>query len=209
MSVLDRKIPFISNALERAVTEAFSKEVGRRARAKQEMTFGAQETLDLQHGRQWESPENEQGEKSSEMETHSFEMSVDVKEIVAGNPFVIFQHAEIVATEMSNIFGKTLFKKLELSTLQTGNVINVAEHESFAEALAQSLEKIEISIDEQGNLQQPAIFVAPGQRDKILKQLKAAGPEYEKRIDKIKKRKKQEALQREQNRLDKFERRKE
>lgn len=203
------KIPFKSSALEKAVTEAFSKEVDRRIHAKQERIFGRQEALDLQHGRQWESPANELGEKRGEMETHSFEMSVNIKEIVAGNPIVIFQHAELAATEMSNSFEKMLIKKLESSTALTGNVVNAAEHDTFAEALVQSLERIEMSVDEQGNLQLPTIFVAPEQMEKTLKQLKTAEPKYEKRIEKIKERKRQEALQREQERLDKFERRNE
>ena len=203
------KIPFISNTLEKAVAEAFSKEIDRRTRAKQERIFGRQEAGDLQHGRQWESPANELGEKSGEMETHSFEMSVDIKEIVAGNPIVIFKHAELVATEMSNSFEKMLFNKLESSTALADNAVNAAEHDTFAEALAQSLERIEMSVDEQGNLQLPTIFVPPEYLERTLKQLKTAGPEYEKRIEEIKERKRQEALQREQERLNKFERRNE
>lgn len=203
----DPKVPFVSSALQEAVNQAFSKEIATRVRAKHEQIFDPRNTLEFQHGRRWENPANNLGDKSGEVEQHSFEMSVHMEELLAGNPIVIFQRAELVASEMHNSMERMLFSKLNQSTAQTGNIVNAAEHDSFTEAFAKSLETIEMSVDASGELSMPTIFVAPEQGEAIFKQLKAAGPEYEKRIDEIKERKRQEALKREEERLAKFERR--
>jgi len=51
----------------------------------------------------------------------------------------------------------------------------------------------------------PSMFVAPGADEKIVQSLKKAGPEFEKKLEDLKKRKKLEAQNREAERLERFE----
>lgn len=201
------KIPFISKSLESAVSVAFSNEISGQIRTKQEALLDPNNSSEFQHGKQWASPANDVGDQSGVLEPHSFEMSVHMKEVVAGNPAVIFNNVDKVASGMHNSIERMMFSKLAESAEISGNVVNAGEHGSFPEAFAQMLEKIEMSIDEDGNLQLPTIAVGPEQGEKLMKTLQAAGPEFDKRIDEIKERKRIQALERERLRVERFDRR--
>lgn len=203
----DLKTPFASQELQDAVIAAFSKQVSASVQQKNAPYFNSENILEFTHGRRWENPANSVGEKSSEVTQHSFQMDIHIKEVVAGNPFVVFERVELAATAMHDSMEKSLFAKLYESTAKSGNTVRADMNNNFPEAFMKLMEKMEFSIDEAGELQMPTLFVAPGQMDQLQKQMATAGSDYEQKVETMKAQKKQEAVQREQDRLSKFERR--
>lgn len=163
--------------------------------------------MKFRHGVRWESPANELGDKSGEMVSHSVEGSFALSEVVKGNLKVIFENINGTAREIASSIERTLFSKMIEVTAKTGNVVNAADHKNQLEAFAASLENIEMSVDEDGNLSLPNIYIHPSQEAKLLKEIEEAPPELHERIQHIKTRKLKEATQKEAERKARFERR--
>lgn len=203
------RVPFISKGLQRAVAKSFIEEVADLVRREQAVYLNPNNTMKFQHGRRWESPANDLGDKSGEMENHSVESSLSLQDVVEGDPAITFKHTSKIARAMSSSFERSLFTKMNEVTAQTGNVVNAAEYNSQLEAFAASLESIEMSVDEDGNLSLPTFFIHPSQTDKLAKEIEAAPPELHERIENIKAKKLEEATHKEAARKSRFERRQE
>lgn len=163
--------------------------------------------MQFQHGQRWESPANDVGDKSGEMKVHGVESSLAVADLVKGNAALIFEHTHEIARGMISSFGRMLFSRMNEITAKTGNVVDVAKHNSHLEVFAETLEKIEMSVDEDGNLSLPTIAIHPSHSEKVAKEIEEASPELPERIEGIKAKKFEEATQKEARRKARFERR--
>jgi hypothetical protein len=201
------RAPFASKRLNQAVAKSFVDEIAELVRCEQAVYLDANNTMKFQHGRRWASPVNALGEKEGEMEHHSVESSLALADVVKGDPAVIFTHTAEISRAMISSFERMLFAKLYEVTAKTGNVVNAAEHNSQLEAFAETLETIEMSVDEDGNLNLPTIFIHPSQTEKLKKEIENASPELHERIESIKTKKLQVATQKEEERKNRFERR--
>jgi len=202
---VSKKIPFISRSLRKAFMEGFVRDVGERSRLKRENVMDPRNVLEFQHGRTWKSPANEHGDQDGELTLHSTETELHMKDIVNGNPMVIFRTTEYISSKMHDSFMSAMFDKVHAATSNSGNVVNTTDG-SWPNAMNDMLEMLVPSLDENGELQMPTMFVAPSQGEKIVTELKAAGPEFEKHIEDLKERKKLEAQANEDTRRKKFER---
>lgn len=201
------RTPFVSGRLQDAVAKSFMEEIADLVRRQHEVYLDPNNTMTFQHGQRWESPANDLGDKSGEMEQHSVESTLALADIVKGNPALTFKHTNEIARAMNSSFEKMLFFKMNEVTQRTGNVVNAAEHNSQLEAFAASLERIEMSVDDEGNLNLPTFFIHPSQHEKLMKEIEAAPPELHERIEGIKAKKLEEATKKEADRKGRFERR--
>jgi len=201
------RTPFVSRRLQDAVSKSFMEEVADLLRRQREVYLDPNNTMTFQHGHRWVSPANDLGEKTGEMEQHSVESTLALADIVKGNPALIFKHTNEIARAMNSSFEKMFFSKMNEMTEQTGNVVNAADHNSQLETFAASLECIEMSVDDEGNLNLPTFFIHPSQQEKLMKEFEAAPPELHERIERIKANKLKEATQKEADRKARFERR--
>lgn len=201
------RTPFVSGRLQAAVAKSFMEEIADLVRRQHEVYLDPNNTMTFQHGRRWESPANDLGDKSGEMEQHRVESTLALADIVKGNPALTFKHTNEIARAMISSFEKMIFSKMDEVTKKTGNVVNAADHNSQLEAFAASLESIEMSVDDEGNLNLPIIFIHTSQKEKLMKEIKAAPPELHERIEGIKAKKLEEATKKEADRKGRFERR--
>ncbi len=201
------RVPFISKRLHKAVAKSFVDEIDELVRHGQAIYLDADNTMKFQHGRHWASPANDLGDKEGEMKSHSVESSLALADVVKGDPAVTFTHIAEIASAMIASFERMLFTKMNEVTAKTGNVVNSADHNSQLEAFAESLEQIEMSVDEHGNLNLPTIVIHPSQTKKLNEEFENALPEMHERLESIKARKLQEATLKEEERKNRFERR--
>jgi len=200
------KTPFLQRKLSEAYMIGFSKDIGDRSAQKRNELMDPRNVLSFQHGRKWESPANEFGDTSTEMTRHSTTTDLHLKDVVLGDPKVTFGTAMTISEQMHSSVMETMISTLNSSTAQSGNVVNAAGR-PFPEAFAEMLEMIRPTLGDDGELQLPTILVHPSQGPKLVAQLEAAGPDFERRIDELKARKKLEAEENETARVNRFERR--
>lgn len=200
------KTPFLQKKLSEAYMIGFSKDVGDRSAQKRNELLDPRNVLAFQHGRKWESPANEFEDSNTEMTEHSTTTELHLRDVVLGDPKVTFRTAMIVSEQMHSSVMDTMISTLNRSTAQSGNVVN-AGGRPFPEAFAEMLEMIQPSLGDDGELQLPTILVHPSQGPKLVAELEAAGPEFERRIDELKALKKLEAEENETARVNRFERR--
>lgn len=184
----------------------FSKDVGDRSAQMRNEVMDPRNVLSFQHGKKWESPANEFGDTSTEMTQHSTTTELHLKDVVMGDPTVTFRTAMTVSEQMHSSVMDTMISTLNRSTAQSGNVVN-AVGRPFPEAFAEMLEMIQPTLGDDGELQLPTMLVPPSQGSKLVAELEAAGPDFERRIDELKARKKLEAERNEAARVNRFERR--
>lgn len=201
------RTPFVSKSIQRFVDEAFALDISERVQVQQATFLSPENVLEFKHGARWQSPANEVGDKSGQVETHSFEHSLELEDVVDGNPSTIFSQSNAVARGMMLSFERMLFAKLEESTEKSGNVVNSSDHASPLDAIAELLEKMDFSVNQDGELNMPTMCFHPDQHKKLFETMEQAPPEFKERIEELKKRKRKRALEREAERLARFERR--
>ncbi|MEO9527714.1 hypothetical protein [Roseibium sp.] len=201
------RVPFVSKSLQRAVHRSFVEEIAELVQREQAAYVDTKNTMKFQHGKRWTSPANVLGDKEGELEQHSVESALALADVVKADPSVTFAHTGEIAGAMMSSFNRMFFTKMNEVTAQTGNVVHAADHKSQLEAFAATLETIEMSIDEDGNLNLPTIFIHPNQTEKLQKEIENAPPDMHKRIESIKAMKLKEATQKEEERKSRFERR--
>ena len=192
--------------LSEAYMIGFSKDVGDRSEQKRNELMDPRNVLSFRHGRKWESPANEFGDTSTEMTEHSTTTKLHLRDVVLGDPTVTFRTAMTASEQMHSSVMNSMISTLSVSTAQSGNVVNAAGR-PFLEAFAEMLEMIQPTLGDDGELQLPTMLVHPSQGPKLAAEFEAAGPDFEKRIDELKARKKLEAEENEKARVDRFERR--
>lgn len=183
----------------------FAKDIGDRSARKRNEILDSRNVLSFKHGGKWESPANEFGDSKAEMRRHSSKTELHLKDIVMGDPTVTFWAAVAVSEQMHASIMDSMISTLNKSTAQSGNVVD-AGGRPFAEAFAEMLEMIQPSLGDDGELLLPTMLVHPSEGPRIVAELEAAGPDFERRIDELKARKKVEAEENETARVNRFER---
>lgn len=199
------KTPFLQKKLGEAYMIGFSKDVSDRSEQKRSELMDPRNVLSFHHGRKWESPANEFGDRSTEMTQHSTTTELHLKDVVLGDPTVTFRTAMTVSEQMHSSVMNMMISKFSDVTAQTGNVVNAAGR-PFPEAFAEILEMLQPTLGDDGELQLPTMIIHPSQGPKLVAELERAGPDFERRIDELKARKKLEAEENEVARLNRFDR---
>ena len=198
--------PFVSKKLQQIFGDSFMNEIAELVRTKTPY-LDSIDAIEFQHGRCWTSPANELGDKSGEIEQHVAECSIALEDIAKGDPKIIFNHIATGAQKMTSSIDHMFFGKIDEVTSRTGNIVNSADYNSQFETFLAMLEKIEMSVDENGNLNPPTLVLAPGYRAELQKILQEASPEMRKRFDRIMAKKLADATRKEAERISRFEKR--
>lgn len=105
---------------------------------------------------------------------------------------------------MERQFAQMMYRSISSASEQSGNVVDAQKEGSLPAAFARMLEKIEFSVDKDGNVTLPQIHVGPNTLDSFQRAISEAPPEYHNQIEEIMKRKRAEALKREADRKARF-----
>jgi hypothetical protein len=108
--------------------------------------------------------------------------------------------AETISSEMK----KNIYATVSAAADGTGNVVSTKAAGSPALAFLEMLRKIEFGVNPKGEVTLPDLHLSPEMGQKMFDDLNSQGPEFRNEVERIKREKALDALQREQARLAKF-----
>ncbi len=126
----------------------------------------------------------------------------DVKDynIKSFNEFI-----NIFASEMTSQMKKTIYEVISKTCEETGNIIDGNETElSNPQMFLEMLKKIELSVNEDGKVELPAIHMHPDMAQKFIEDLESQGEQFNQQVEQIKEEKIKQAFEKEKVRLLKF-----
>lgn len=159
-------------------------------------------TYSLHHGRLMG---NSNEKLDSELTKHSVEVTYDTNDVLEYKIETMYSFIDEISSKMSDQMKQTIYKVLNQTCEKTGNVVNAKESKkSNPELFLEMLEKIELSVNEFGEISLPDIHLHPSIARKFFDDLKDAGKEFEEKVKLLKNRKRQEAIQKEKERVAKY-----
>jgi len=186
--------------------KALHKNIETSLQEKRKTVVPTENVFGYKHGTKWftrTSESNDVGE-ADEMQIHSIETSLSFKNIVDNDLASLPRHRDVIVDGMMKQFMQSIYQTIDDSTAKSGNVINAKGGKFKAEHFIELLEKIEFSVNRDGSISFPEIHVGPNFAEKMMEELQSQGPEFQKRVEEIQKRKSSAALEKEEERKSKF-----
>jgi hypothetical protein len=125
-----------------------------------------------------------------ETERVGFEISWEREDAISGNFEALLLQLDSASQELAKKLVELLFKTLGAVTESTGNVIDAEGGPPTFELIYEMLDKIEYTLDDDGELVLPSLVMHP----EMVKKLPEQTPEQEAAIEELKKRKREELL---------------
>lgn len=201
---MKRQAPFQpANSCRSAVQSSMTKLLIERQRALTESIMSPHNTLHYSHGMKWRHPANPDDEDST-MESHSAEFSLPFSRLVDGDVSLILESIDGMSEEFHQQLMESMYSLISRTCEKTGNTVK-ASQANFPEAFEEMLEKIEFSVDRNGDVSLPQLHT--GDAKGMTQALEAQPPEYHERIKRLIERKSAEAREQEALRRSKFEER--
>lgn len=201
------KLPFRYPDIERLFMGSFASAVGNNAKALREQYMAPENVLKFTHGKTWEAPANELGDKVGTVTRHGTETELKLADVVAGKIERIFMDVDTVTNQMHSQMERMLFDTMRQATDKTGQVVD-GRNKTLPEAMYETVEMLELPLSDDGELSMPTMFIHPSQSKELEEQIAKIDPQFDERFAELKLRKKNEAEVREKARLARFERRK-
>lgn len=155
------------------------------------------------HGKGWVRVSNNDSEASS-LQSLSVTLTIEKENILRNDASKLFAFMnEFIDGFTSQMVGN-LFATASNACEKTGNVVNMSDHTSQADAFLDMLKKIEFSVDENGQVSLPSIHVGPSAAGPLIKELESQPQSFHDEVKLVKKQKSESAIEREKLRLSKF-----
>lgn len=157
----------------------------------------------LHHGRGWLSVRDD-GTEETTLGEAGVELKIDYKSIVSNDIQALFKFiSDFVEGFTSQIIAK-MFATISDACDKSGNVVKQSDHASKAEAFLATLKKIEFSVNEDGLVELPQLHVPPDGAKALFDELNSQGEEFINEVERIKKEKTADAIEKEKVRLSKY-----
>lgn len=140
------------------------------------------------------------------VQEHSSEMSIPLEALIENDLSLIERCLSKLANDMKAQFAQMVYSTISETCENTGNVVDAQASGSVLEAFIESLEKIEFSVDDQGEVRLPELHMGPEGYKNFAEAMRNVPPAIQTRIDEITERKRQGALDREAERKARFSR---
>jgi hypothetical protein len=154
--------------------------------------------LHYSHGIRWKNPANDFAE-DGEMESMTAEYSIQFQRIVDGDLTLMTESIDSIAKQMSDGFIKKMYETMSDACDRSGNVVS---GKAFPESFLEALEKIEFSVDKNGEVQLPSFHHAGSSSQ--IEQLQGQSQEFHDKVEEVKARKSAAAEERERERLGRY-----
>lgn len=122
-------------------------------------------------------------------------IEISRSDVIAGNTEPLLLLIDSVSEDLSKGMAEGLFASLSTVTEATGNVVS-AKDRSVYDAMIEMMETIELSLDDDGELSLPSVWMNP----KTMEKLPPPTPEQEARMEELKKERLEELLARRRSR---------
>lgn len=200
-----RRVPFWEARGGREFNASFTKAVGDAVRRRSEELIPPENHGRFYHGRRFSVAREDGSSISSDIEGHSVEGQVGFEDLVQGRFATLSECVESIARRMNDALEKSLYSRVAEDAKAVGNTV-IAEGRPTTETFLEMLQKIEFSVDRTGSVSRPSIHAGPETVGRLIKDLGSAGPAFNADVEALMKRKDEEALQRERDRLARFKR---
>lgn len=160
-------------------------------------------TRRFRHGGDWNHPGTPEAIGNG-MQTHSAEVETTFQDLIDNDLGAIARTAQHLSETMHQQFAQMLYSTLGAACDLAGNTVDAKAEGSLEQAFMSVIEKIQFSADKNGKVTLPEVHVAPDTAARMIAALEAASPEYKERLEILKARKIEEALEREVERKAKF-----
>lgn len=157
----------------------------------------------FRHGGDWNHPGAPEAINGG-MQTHSAIIETQFQDLVDNDLGSIDRAAQHFIETMHRQFAQMLYSTVGAACDQTGNTVDAKAEGSLANAFMAMMEKVQFSVDKNGKVNLPEVHVAPDIGARMIAALEATPPEYKARLEILKARKIEEALEREAERKAKF-----
>ena len=156
------------------------------------------------HGEGWIAWQQNDEETTHFFQEHTHGENIRFQDIIDHKLSILPDFILHMAEGVHSIFMKSVYKTLHEATEKTGNVVDVKQHGSAADAFLEMLRKIEFGVDRHGTVSRPQIHLPPQAYQKFVKDLEAQGDEFKKKVEEITAAKEAAALEREAKRRERF-----
>lgn len=188
-------------AFELSVTKL----IGRLHEREQSIFVSPHNVLRMNHGSQWVHSARAP-EPDTSMHSISTEWLIPFKDIADNDLSLIARAIQPISEDMSRQFAQRMYGVVSAAAESVGNVVDAKIAGSVTASLIEMMSKIELGVDRDGNVSMPQIHVGPEAYDKLAKALENLEPEVAAELERLKKEKSQQALEREAERRAKFRR---
>lgn len=199
-----KKLPFTFSEEIYSFDKSFTRLLGKVVENEQLQFISIENIQGYSHGINWQSHYASDPNEVSVMQKHSHEISIKFEDVINNEISVIRQTLQSLVQQMTSTFMRIMYEAVHESTEKTGNVVSAVGSGSYSAAFLEMLEKIEFGVDRDGNPTLPEIHAPPGVAEKIFAELSSQGPEFETKVEQIKKQKMHAAIEREEARRSKF-----
>jgi hypothetical protein len=153
--------------------------------------------LAYKHGAAWDHPANDFSEPGK-MEEFRAEYSVPFQRIVDADMTLLTESISSIGEQMKNAFVRSIYQMVNEACDRSGNVVT---GKTLPESFLEALEKVEFSVDAEGNVELPQFHV--GNKD-FVRILEEQPEEFGKHVEEIKQRKSKQALEKERERKNRY-----
>lgn len=143
-------------------------------------------------------------DEPADMQEHSAITQLKFEDILTNNMDAWAKEMVEMSEALHGSFMGMVFKTVSDVSDKSGNVVSAKDAGSFAQAFMEMMKKIELSVDREGNVSMPNVYVPPGIAEKQIAELEAQPKEFHEEFERIKQDKIEEAKRREAERKSKF-----
>lgn len=157
----------------------------------------------IKHGAMFSNPAAPQV-YNGEIETHSTLFDISLESLAAHDVTILEKSFNRFQEDVDAQFARMIYASVAKVCDKSGNVVNAKKSGSLQLAFLEMLEKIEFSVDKNGEVKLPEIHLGTDAFNEFERTMKESTPEYEALVKDVKARKVAEALDKEVKRKARF-----
>ncbi len=179
---------FLFDAGARAFNEAFTRLMAEFQKKFISNYIPPENTYRLHHGSTWRNPANSDA-GSGEMKTHSACMQTSFDDIIANDLGLLQRSFAEISEALQRQLAGSVYSTLSEACDASGNIIDAKKEGSLPNSFLAMLDKIEFSVDRDGNVRMPEIHADPATAQRMIAALEATPPEFRDKVEEVKQKK--------------------
>lgn len=157
----------------------------------------------LHHGKGWLTVREDETEESTLGEV-GVDLEIDYISILNNDIQRLFEFVSNFVEGFTSQAVKNMFETISDTCEKSGNVVKQSDHISKAETFLAMLKTIEFTVNENGQVVLPQVYIGPDGAKALMDELNAQGEEFNNEVERIKKEKSAAAIEKEKTRLSKY-----
>ena len=179
-------IPFSNKKESEMFTESLNDFIFKANRKKMSAYMSTENMYTLHHGSSFGFTDNNE----SELTEHTVNIEFEYSNIRLYKIEQFYEFISDFIEQINSEMAKNMFKTLSDTCEKTGNIVDVKQKTiTNAEAFLEMIQKVEFSVDKNGKVLVPTVYLHPSQSQKFMDELKAQGKEYTNKVEEIQKEK--------------------